>query len=138
MVNRVADSILDEINRQITLAQEQDENKKKSQGKKKGEKRSDCNHHRLSSDFCNKRIAVLFTVLILSIHIQVKVLIFTLQKVILIIDKCCPGWKVGAFYLENATFASKNSLFCISSAKNFYFCLEMTLFAKLNKRLFCL
>ena len=28
MVNRVADSILDEINRQITLAQEQDKQKK--------------------------------------------------------------------------------------------------------------
>lgn len=37
MVNRVADSILDEINRQITLAQEQDK-QKKAQGKK-GEKK---------------------------------------------------------------------------------------------------
>lgn len=37
MVNRVADSILDEINRQITLAQEQDK-QEKSQGKK-GEKK---------------------------------------------------------------------------------------------------
>lgn len=71
MVNRVADSILDEINRQITLAQEQDK-QEKSQGKK-GEKRSDCNHHPYLLIFAIKRIAVLFTVLILSIHIQVKV-----------------------------------------------------------------
>ena len=71
MVNRVADSILDEINRQITLAQEQDK-QEKSQGKK-GEKENDVNHHPYLLIFAIKRIAVLFTVLILSIHIQVKV-----------------------------------------------------------------
>ena len=50
--------------------------------------------------------------------------------VLIVSDKCCPDWKVGAFYLENATFASKKQSFLYLFSEKLLFLLRNDVICK--------